>query len=101
MEVVGTSHDRTHDLSNTGADVILARRRRRNAPLRRPAAWGGKPVPLMGINFGRLGFLASFPPNEFESAIEALIAGTLPISSRLMLEASVISGPLTTCNPHR
>jgi NAD+ kinase len=97
-EVVGISHDRTHDLSNTGADVILALGGD-GTLLSAARRLNGKPVPLMGVNFGRLGFLASFPPNEIESAIEALIAGTLPISSRLMLEASVISAA-DQCDPH-
>jgi NAD+ kinase len=50
----------------------------------------GKQVPMMGVNFGRLGFLASFTPEQFRDHFEAFIKGTLPISSRLMLEASVV-----------
>ena len=47
-------------------------------------------VPLMGVNFGRLGFLASFTPGQFKEHFEKLIARKLPISARLVLEASVI-----------
>src|SRR5688500_9830844 len=51
---------------------------------------GGREIPLMGVNFGRLGFLASFTPDQFEAHFDMLIAGRLPIQSRLMIEASVV-----------
>jgi NAD+ kinase len=51
----------------------------------------GRQLPVMGINYGRLGFLASFRPDEFKTQFEQLIAGRLPIGTRMMLEASVIS----------
>jgi NAD+ kinase len=50
----------------------------------------GRPIPLMGVNFGRLGFLASFTPGQFKEHFEKLVARKLPISSRLVLEASVV-----------
>ena len=50
----------------------------------------GAQTPVLGVNFGRLGFLASFTPAEFRKDIDLLIARKLPISSRLMLEASVV-----------
>lgn len=50
----------------------------------------GRPIPMMGVNFGRLGFLASFTPAEFKGQFTKLIARQLPITSRLVLEASVI-----------
>ncbi len=50
----------------------------------------GSRVPMMGVNFGRLGFLASFTPENYRTYLEAHFAGRLPISSRLMLEASVL-----------
>jgi NAD+ kinase len=50
----------------------------------------GRRVPLMGVNFGRLGFLASFSPEQFVQYFDAFVQGKLPISSRMQLEASVI-----------
>ena len=45
---------------------------------------GGRQIPLMGINFGRLGFLASFTPADFRKEFEQVLAGPgLPISRRL------------------
>src|SRR4051794_30931275 len=51
----------------------------------------GKPIPLMGVNFGRLGFLASFTPTDFREHLDQFIRAGLPIARREMLEASVIS----------
>ena len=51
----------------------------------------GREIPLMGVNFGRLGFLASFTPQQLMDRIEAIVANRLPISRRIMLEASVSS----------
>lgn len=53
---------------------------------------GGRAVPLVGVNFGRLGFLASFTPAQFRSYFPQLQAGTLPVSRRLTLEASILDG---------
>ncbi len=51
---------------------------------------GGRNIPLVGVNFGRLGFLASFTPQQFYDHFDALLAHKLPTSTRLTLEASVI-----------
>jgi NAD+ kinase len=51
----------------------------------------GRPVPLMGVNFGRLGFLASFSPQQLLPSLEALLVGKLPVTHRLVLEASVVA----------
>ena len=50
----------------------------------------GRQIPLMGFNFGRLGFLASFTPSELPVQIDRLLGGLLPISRRQAIEASVI-----------
>jgi NAD+ kinase len=44
----------------------------------------------MGVNFGRLGFLASFTPENFKQQFQALLAKGLPAQNRMMLEASVL-----------
>jgi NAD+ kinase len=79
------------DLSKTDADLILvfggdgtllsvARR------------LAGRQVAVMGVNFGRLGFLAGFTPDNFQTYFDRYLAHGLPVSNRQMLEASVISG---------
>jgi len=51
----------------------------------------GRQIPVMGVNFGRLGFLASFTPDNFQQYFEQYLSMGLPVSSRQMLEASVVS----------
>src|SRR5580704_11338511 len=50
----------------------------------------GRQIPLLGVNFGRLGFLASFTPKQFDQHFEEFIARKLPITPRMALEASVL-----------
>ncbi len=52
----------------------------------------GRQLPIMGFNFGRLGFLAQFSPDQLPDVIDEAIAGKLPVSPRLMLETSVVAG---------
>jgi NAD+ kinase len=51
----------------------------------------GRQVPVMGVNFGRLGFLAGFTPENFQRYFEQHLSQGLPVSNRQMLEASVVS----------
>jgi NAD+ kinase len=51
----------------------------------------GRQVPVMGVNFGRLGFLASFTPNEIKPMFERFVAGELSASQRQMLDVAVVA----------
>jgi len=44
-------------------------------------------IPLMGINFGHMGFLTEAPISDAQKAMAALISGEYEISRRLMLAA--------------
>lgn len=44
-----------------------------------------KNIPIMGINFGRLGFLASIGQEEIKSAIQAIAKRTFVIDNRTMI----------------
>ncbi len=52
---------------------------------------GGSDIPLIGINLGRLGFLAAIPEEEVEAAILSLVRGSYTLEKRslLHLDASV------------
>ena len=88
-EVVGVDFSLTDDLGGVAADVILvlggdgtllsAARRLR-----------GRQIPLMGVNFGRLGFLASFTPDEFPRHFDDLLHDRLRRTRRMVLDVSVI-----------
>lgn len=44
-------------------------------------------VPLLGVNRGRLGFLADVTPDEMINSVDLVLAGEYSIESRLLLEA--------------
>ncbi|MCK9404047.1 MAG: NAD kinase [Chitinophagaceae bacterium] len=44
-----------------------------------------KQIPIVGINFGRLGFLASISKDELGSAVDSLINGTYVIDKRTLI----------------
>ena len=46
-------------------------------------------VPVLGINFGRVGFLASVDVPHWQSALEDALAGRIVVERRLRLEARV------------
>jgi len=88
-QIVGVDVDEQTEPISADADVILvlggdgtllsAARRLR-----------GRAIPLLGVNFGRLGFLASFTPKQFDEHFQKFIDRTLPITPRVVLEASVL-----------
>jgi NAD+ kinase len=58
----------------------------------------GRQIPVMGVNYGRLGFLASFTPEEIETHFDSFVKKQLPVSRRQMLDVSVV-GKSLACNP--
>jgi NAD+ kinase len=48
-------------------------------------------VPVLGINRGRLGFLADVLPEDIQSSIEAVLTGSYLRETRMMLKAEIIS----------
>ncbi len=47
-------------------------------------------VPLLGINVGRLGFLADLSPDELETSLEEILNGSHREEQRFLLEMQVI-----------
>ena len=48
---------------------------------------GSRPVPILGVNLGNLGFLAEVAPDEQSEALERVLRGDLRIEERMRLEA--------------
>jgi len=53
------------------------------------AAKAGLEVPILGVNFGGLGFLTEVTYDELYASLEAALDGTAPVESRLMLRAVI------------
>jgi NAD+ kinase len=52
----------------------------------------GLKVPILGVNFGRLGFLAALQPSEVTDNLEALVNGRYRLQERMMLHAELMRG---------
>ena len=52
-------------------------------------AKAGLEVPILGVNFGGLGFMTEVTYDELYASLEAALAGTAPVESRLMLRAVI------------
>jgi NAD+ kinase len=48
--------------------------------------------PVIGVNLGRLGFLADLAPDEFVELLPTICAGGLPVVEHLMFECRVLRG---------
>jgi NAD+ kinase len=55
-------------------------------------AFASCPVPILGVNFGRVGFLASVPTSDWRPALEEVFAGKSVIEPRTRLSVSIRSG---------
>ena len=82
------------DLSTCAADLILVLGGD-GTLLSVARRLNGKQIPLLGVNFGRLGFLAAFTPEEFPAMMDLALGGELKASPRMCLEVSVIGAGLT------
>ena len=89
VEVVGIDNRCHGDYSQLEADAVLVLGGD-GTLLAVARKLAGRKIPVMGVNFGRLGFLASFTPAQFRAHFEALLANRLPISTRQQIEASVL-----------
>jgi NAD+ kinase len=47
-------------------------------------------VPLLGVNLGRLGFLADIPPERMLTSVDKILAGNYKLEERFLLDGSVI-----------
>ncbi|HHV16833.1 MAG TPA: NAD(+)/NADH kinase [Gelria sp.] len=60
--------------------------------LRVAHALAGKDIPILGVNFGRVGYLTSIEPEQLWPALELLITDQYHIDDRRMLEVSLQKG---------
>jgi NAD+ kinase len=54
---------------------------------------GPRGIPILGVNLGRLGFLAAIAPLELDRALGDIIANNFVVEERLMLEARIPGRP--------
>ncbi len=76
------------DLKDTGTDfaIVLGGD---GSILRAARSMGCHQIPILGVNLGKLGFLADIPPDRFAVAMQAIIAGDCKVVSHLMFDCDV------------
>ena len=89
VQIVGTDEGCGGDWSDLAADLILVLGGD-GTLLAVARKLAGRQIPVMGINFGRLGFLADFTPEQFKPRFEEMLKHGPMISRRSMLETSVL-----------
>ena len=57
-----------------------------------------KDIPILGVNMGRLGFLADTSPDDIEASVEALYHDDFAIQSRAMIEVTTDGEPFEVFN---
>lgn len=50
----------------------------------------GRTIPILGVNFGRLGFLTEVTLDELHESLDAVIAGTAKVHERRLLQAATL-----------
>lgn len=56
----------------------------------------GRSIPILGVNFGHLGFLTELSWSDVYPTLEQAIAGTAAIDERMMLRATIVHGDRRT-----
>lgn len=59
---------------------------------------GAKAIPVIGVNMGRLGFLADVGQGEFDNVIEALYDGSYTVENRVVIMVDTDGEPLAGSN---
>ena len=82
-------------IANEQFDADIALSLGGDGTLLKTAAWvGSKQIPIMGVNMGRLGFLADVSPDETEEAIASLHRGDYAIEHHSAVEVRGDGGQL-------
>ena len=89
VDVLGVDLDAAADLSVLEVDLLLVLGGD-GSILSAVRRLGARDIPVLGINLGKLGFLAAVHSPDLESAVEELVVGgRMIISRRMRLEARV------------
>ena len=90
-EIVAFDLYQEQDLSRQSADLALVLGGD-GAILRAARQMGYGQTPVLGVNLGRLGFLADLTPEQLCASFPAVVAGQYRLSPQLMYEC-IVEGP--------
>lgn len=89
---LGTVEARSHAECVRGVDIVIALGGD-GTILSAARTVGAESTPILGVNLGKLGFLAEFAPDELETSIKNVIANNYHVEERMVLEATSPSLP--------
>ena len=87
-EVVCEDFDFSSDMSNCDADLAIVLGGD-GSILRAAKKMKAKQLPVLGVNLGKLGFLADLQPADIESAMKCIQSGTYRLVDHLMMNCQV------------
>ncbi len=91
-DVVAFDLFQQQDLSGLAADLALVLGGD-GSIIRAARQLGYRQVPVLGVNLGKLGFLADLDPDQFRDCFPHIVAGGYCVSRHLMLECVVTETP--------
>lgn len=91
MELVAALVTQDLDLNGIDADLVVVLGGD-GAILRACHQLGHRQLPILGINLGRLGFLADLSPEEFRDCFPSIRAGKYKVAEHLMFECRLYRG---------
>lgn len=86
--VVGVRDELTADAARADLCIVFGGDGTLLAAARKVAALG---LPILGVNMGKLGFLAEFSVEHMQLHLADVLASKIPISRRMMLDVRVLS----------
>ncbi|MFZ9089540.1 MAG: NAD(+)/NADH kinase [Planctomycetaceae bacterium] len=87
VEVVGVYCGEDSIPPDIAADLVLVPGGD-GSMLRGSRQLGNRQLPILGVNLGRLGFLADLSPDEFQRSLDSLCAGNYSIVEHLMFQCT-------------
>ncbi len=91
LPVVGVSLDFGAELDKNDADIAIVLGGD-GSILRAAHQMGYRQRPVLGVNLGRLGFLAALQPEQLDQALPEIAAGRHQVVEHLMIECSATRG---------
>jgi NAD+ kinase len=88
LHVVGTSLDFSQSLQASDAEIAIVLGGD-GSILRAAHQMGYRQLPVLGVNLGRLGFLAALQPEQLDQALPEITAGRHQVVEHLMIECTV------------
>lgn len=91
VDLVGIDLDGRVDLTKARADLVLVFGGD-GSILRVARRLGRNPLPVLGVNYGRFGYLSDVEPGDLEAGLARWLAGTFTVVPRLRMRVRVRRG---------